>query len=204
MNLSSVRVCHAPARGRAHRDGAREAREPTRVLFATGQTGREDVRVDGDTVSVLNRERIVRTVGSTAHAVLVEVDGITSPWSIARNADTLWMGQAGFSWPLVVVSAEAELRESLAAIERETHPTSPEVRSPMPGTVVAVPVTSGDRVQAGDTIVTVEAMKMEHKLTATVTGTVTLSARPGDLVKLNELLATIEPVDSERTKEQAS
>ncbi len=168
-------------------------REPSRFRFATSQTDREDARVDGDTVSVLGQARIVRSVVAAGHTVQVDIDGVSSRWNVARSADSLWVGQSGFSWPLVVVSRDVELKESLAAIDRENHPMSPEVRSPMPGTVVAVPVVSGDHVQAGATIITVEAMKMEHKLAAPVSGTVTLSARPGDLVKLNELLATIEP-----------
>lgn len=194
-------------------------REPKHFRFATGAGERESVFVHADTVSTLDQERVVHLVGATANTaefevetslVEVEVDGVTSRWNIARSAGTLWIGQTGFSWPLVIVGAEEALRESLAAIERENHPSSPAVRSPMPGTVVAVPVTSGDKVRVGDTIVTVEAMKMEHKLVAPVDGTVTLSARPGDLVKLDELLATIDPDDPagesqpEDTEEQTS
>ena len=46
------------------------------------------------------------------------------------------------------------------------------VRSPMPGTVTVVEVTEGQRVSAGDRLLVVEAMKMEHVLTAPVDGTV--------------------------------
>lgn len=168
-------------------------RVPKRFRFATDVSGRTDVRIHGDTVTVDGHSRVVAIVSVRAHSVQVEIDGVTSHWNVVRSFDVLWIGQSGFSWPLIIVDAEAELRESLAAIEQEHRPTSPEVRSPMPGTIVAVPVSSGDTVAVGDTIVTVEAMKMEHKLTAPVAGTVSLSARPGDLVKLNELVATIEP-----------
>jgi acetyl-CoA/propionyl-CoA carboxylase biotin carboxyl carrier protein len=74
----------------------------------------------------------------------------------------------------------------------------------MPGTIVAVPVASGSHVAAGETIMTVEAMKMEHKLTAPVDGIVQHSAKPADLVKLGELLATIIPVDSTTSAEEAA
>ena len=46
------------------------------------------------------------------------------------------------------------------------------ILSPMPGRVIAVGVTKGDRVSKGQTLVTVEAMKMEHSLTAPFDGTV--------------------------------
>jgi biotin carboxyl carrier protein len=45
--------------------------------------------------------------------------------------------------------------------------------TPLPGTVVAVHVTAGEQVPRGAPLVTVEAMKMEHTLTAPYAGTVT-------------------------------
>lgn len=179
-------------------------RVPKRLRFAPRPGELEDVLVNGDTVVVDGRERIVRIIAAGEHAAHIEVDGVSSEWAIARNADTLWVGQAGFSWPLGIVRADAQLAASLAAIERDGNPASPEVRSPMPGTVVAVPVSSGDHVDANATIITVEAMKMEHKLVAPVAGIVTLTAKPGDLVKLNELLATIDPdgTDLDSTEER--
>ena len=63
----------------------------------------------------------------------------------------------------------------------------------MPGTVIAVNVVDGQRVAAGDTLLIVEAMKMEHQLTATIPGTVSISAMLGDVVKLDQIVATIHP-----------
>jgi len=65
------------------------------------------------------------------------------------------------------------------------------VRSPMPGTVIAVHAASGDLVEIGQTILTVEAMKMEHKLVAATAGVVSVTFKPGDLVKLDQIVATI-------------
>jgi acetyl-CoA/propionyl-CoA carboxylase biotin carboxyl carrier protein len=66
----------------------------------------------------------------------------------------------------------------------------------MPGTVVAVPVEPGARVAAGDTVVVVEAMKMEHRLVAPVAGTVTLHVASGDLVRLDQLVARVDADDA--------
>ncbi|MBM6591169.1 acetyl/propionyl/methylcrotonyl-CoA carboxylase subunit alpha [Brevibacterium sp. RIT 803] len=66
-----------------------------------------------------------------------------------------------------------------------------EVLAPMPGSVVAVRVESGDHVDQGDPIVVVEAMKMEHVLTAPATGIVTVTAVQGVQVGLDEVLATV-------------
>jgi acetyl-CoA/propionyl-CoA carboxylase, biotin carboxylase, biotin carboxyl carrier protein len=59
--------------------------------------------------------------------------------------------------------------------------------------VVSVPVSDGDAVTAGQVLVSVEAMKMEHQLPAPLDGTVHLNVRPGDLVKVGQVLATIHP-----------
>ncbi|NKX49052.1 acetyl-CoA carboxylase biotin carboxyl carrier protein subunit [Arthrobacter deserti] len=63
----------------------------------------------------------------------------------------------------------------------------------MPGTVTAVAVRTGQQVEAGQTLLSVEAMKMEHQLAAPMAGEVTLSLRPGDLVKAGQLVAVIRP-----------
>jgi acetyl-CoA/propionyl-CoA carboxylase biotin carboxyl carrier protein len=68
------------------------------------------------------------------------------------------------------------------------------VLSPMPGTVTAVEVADGQPVDAGARLVVVEAMKMEHVLTAPVAGVVReLRARPGDTVAKDAVLLVVEP-----------
>jgi acetyl-CoA/propionyl-CoA carboxylase biotin carboxyl carrier protein len=105
----------------------------------------------------------------------------------------LFLGNEGWSCRLEVLSREARLERVLAAIQREEGSADPAVRSPMPGTVVAVPVADGDAVEAGQVLVSVEAMKMEHQLLAPLAGTVHLTTRSGDLVKADQILATIHP-----------
>ena len=63
----------------------------------------------------------------------------------------------------------------------------------MPGTVVDVGAASGDVVEVGQLLVTVEAMKMEHRLLAATAGTVTLTVSVGDVVSLDQVVATITP-----------
>ncbi len=67
------------------------------------------------------------------------------------------------------------------------------VRSPMPGRIVAVGVTAGDKVARGAVLVTLEAMKMEHALTAPFDGTVAeIKAAPGDQVAEGLLLVRLD------------
>jgi acetyl-CoA/propionyl-CoA carboxylase biotin carboxyl carrier protein len=61
----------------------------------------------------------------------------------------------------------------------------------MPGAVVAVSVDDGGGVEAGAVVVTVEAMKMEHAMTAPVEGVVELLVAVGDQVKVGQPLARI-------------
>lgn len=67
------------------------------------------------------------------------------------------------------------------------------VKAPMPGMVVEVKVSPGDRVNAGDPVVVMEAMKMRNELTSLVAGTVTsVSAARGDKVESQAALVVIE------------
>ena len=64
--------------------------------------------------------------------------------------------------------------------------------APMPGNVVAVLAKVGDKVRAGDPLVVIEAMKMEHKILATKSGSITaLPYVPGDAVEEQAVLVEI-------------
>ena len=68
--------------------------------------------------------------------------------------------------------------------------------APMPGKVIAVDVAEGDTVTAGQRLMVLEAMKMEHALTAPFNGTVTdLSAAAGSQVQVEAVLCVVEPVE---------
>ncbi|WBY16461.1 acetyl/propionyl/methylcrotonyl-CoA carboxylase subunit alpha [Erythrobacteraceae bacterium WH01K] len=68
------------------------------------------------------------------------------------------------------------------------------ILAPMPGKVIAVDVAEGDAVTAGQRLMVLEAMKMEHALTAPFDGTVTgLSAATGGQVQVEAVLAIVEP-----------
>jgi biotin carboxyl carrier protein len=63
----------------------------------------------------------------------------------------------------------------------------------MPGSVAAVSVAVGDTVTAGQTVVVVEAMKMEHPLTAPFDGVVSaVHVAPGDQVAMEAPLVEVE------------
>ena len=111
---------------------------------------------------------------------------------------TVHVSEGAASFEIPVRTRTGALQAQLAQIERETTAGGPELRSPMPGTVVAVLAESGEHVAEGRTVVSVEAMKMEHPITATLPGTVTVLVGVGDRVKVDQVVATIETDDTEQ------
>ena len=76
------------------------------------------------------------------------------------------------------------------------HAHDGDILSPMPGKIIAVEVAQGQAVIKGQKLLTLEAMKMEHTLTAPFDGTVAeLSAVAGAQVQVEALLARIEAVE---------
>ncbi|MZD07585.1 acetyl/propionyl-CoA carboxylase subunit alpha, partial [Streptomyces sp. SID5785] len=69
--------------------------------------------------------------------------------------------------------------------------------APMPGTVTVVKVAVGDEVAAGQSLLVVEAMKMEHVIAAPHAGVVTeLDVSPGTTVAMDQVLAVVREPDA--------
>jgi acetyl-CoA/propionyl-CoA carboxylase biotin carboxyl carrier protein len=145
----------------------------------------------------------LKVLGLSSDDVYLELDGEELRFAQAPawqdfppdgRPQFVYVGNEGWSCRLEVLTRETRLARVLAAIEREEGAADPAVRSPMPGTVVSVSVSNGDTVAAGQVLLSVEAMKMEHQLVAPLDGTVHISIASGDLVKADQVLATIHPV----------
>ncbi|MFF1680200.1 acetyl/propionyl/methylcrotonyl-CoA carboxylase subunit alpha [Streptomyces sp. NPDC058256] len=125
----------------------------------------------------------VRVVHADARLVVLEIDGVRRKFEISRYGDQLHVGPT-----------------ALTALPRFPDPTTQQapgsLLAPMPGTVVRVAegLTTGAAVTAGQPLVWLEAMKMEHKISAPATGTLSaLHAAPGQQVEVGTLLAVVEP-----------
>jgi len=114
----------------------------------------------------------------------VTVDGLRTEYLTAVEDHRLWLAGAGRTTVI------EDVREAPVRADDE-HSGDAEIVSPMPGSVVAVGVEDGSTVGAGDVVVTVEAMKMEHALSSPVDGTVELLVAVGDQVKVGQPLARI-------------
>ncbi|MGH3934675.1 MAG: acetyl/propionyl/methylcrotonyl-CoA carboxylase subunit alpha [Pseudonocardiaceae bacterium] len=116
--------------------------------------------------------------------LVVTLDGITRHYTVARDGATVWLGRDGHSWTLRELATTRRAGGDVAG--------AGPVRAPLPGTVTVVDVAEGQHVTAGARLLVVEAMKMEHALTAPVDGVVRdLHARPGGTVERDAVLLTL-------------
>ncbi|HEX6919293.1 MAG TPA: biotin carboxylase N-terminal domain-containing protein [Actinomycetes bacterium] len=147
--------------------------------------GRDGLEVEGDPG--------VRVVEQQPHEVVLEADGLRRRLAVAAYGE-------GAS---AVVHVDSSLGSvALRPVGRFPDPTAHvapgSLLAPMPGTVVRVAARQGDRVTAGQPLVVLEAMKMEHVVTAPADGTVTdLSVETGQQVETGQSLAVITPPEEE-------
>jgi acetyl-CoA/propionyl-CoA carboxylase biotin carboxyl carrier protein len=115
---------------------------------------------------------------------------------VARHGDVevAHVDVAGRSVPISLAAAPDVDRAARAAASAHHGGGPVEIVAPMPGAILAVHAAVGQAVDATDPIVTLEAMKMEHAVPASVAGRVAeLRARAGDQVARGDVLAVVEP-----------
>ncbi|WP_413336217.1 biotin carboxylase N-terminal domain-containing protein [Brevibacterium sp. GP-SGM9] len=149
---------------------------PTVALSSGGELAEIEARIGEVTVD---------DVGQW-HVVLDGIQHTARVFSDARDR-SIWVSSDRGIHVFTRPQADTSLTPGLGGAE---------VLAPMPGSVVAIRVESGDHVDAGAPIVVIEAMKMEHVLTAPATGIVTVTAVQGTQVGLDEVLATVVDEDS--------
>ncbi|MGA4849590.1 acetyl/propionyl/methylcrotonyl-CoA carboxylase subunit alpha [Streptomyces sp. G5(2025)] len=133
----------------------------------------------------------VRVLAVTPTHVELEVDGVRRRFTVTRYGDRVHVTTARgdtalAALPLLPEPAARRAPGSLLA--------------PMPGTVVRVAegLAEGVSVTAGQPLVWLEAMKMEHRVCAPASGTLTaLHAAPGRQVEVGALLAVVQATSSE-------
>lgn len=91
----------------------------------------------------------------------------------------------------VAASAPASAPSAPAAVPQNVA-VGEVIKSPMPGNILKIPVSLGQKVEEGDVIVLLEAMKMENEIVATKAGTVVqILTTKGAVVETNTPLAVI-------------
>jgi 3-methylcrotonyl-CoA carboxylase alpha subunit len=151
--------------------------ERTDHVYITGTPEAAVVRVEDGEIRALQ-------AGFDGRRLVLTLDGVRSRFVAAAADNRIWLAGAG------VTAMIEEVREAQVRAE-DIHTGDADLRSPMPGTVVSVAVADGAEVTAGTVVVTVEAMKMEHALSAPVDGVVELLVGGGEQVKVGQALARI-------------
>jgi len=117
----------------------------------------------------------------------VTVAGRRSRYAYAEDGDLAWFGLDGDAVSIRETDALTAARHSDDASE-----STGAVLAPMPGTVTLVRAEPGETVHKGQALIVVEAMKMEHVLTAPLDGVLSeLSVVAGQQVAMDEKLALV-------------
>jgi propionyl-CoA carboxylase alpha chain len=114
----------------------------------------------------------------------IEVAGRSVPVEVNRAGDTWWVHGP---WGDVAVTERSPFPST------EIEEASGSLHAPMPGSVVSVEVSVGDAVRKGQTLVVLEAMKMEHPIGCPEDGVVSeVKVSAGDQVERGALLVVVE------------
>lgn len=184
----------ADAHGRSRFGGFRNlASQPQVKLFRSEPDGTEHevrYRHTREGLSAEGEAAGVRVLSVSRDLVVLEVDGVRRTFTVNRYGDDrVYVGSTALTaLPLLPEPTARQEPGSLLA--------------PMPGTVVrlAEGLTEGARVTAGQPLIWLEAMKMEHRICAPASGTLTtLHAEPGRQVEVGALLAVVDVVQEEQS-----
>ena len=177
-------------------------RQAARRAGETLPSGWRNVRSQGQRVTwqvpveyVIDRDRFTATVdgrplagrilASGADFIDLEVDGVARRFACEAAATSVWVGTGDRQTTLVEVPRFAA---ASAGVASGLGPTAP-----VPGTVIAVEVGAGDVVVAGQTLIVLEAMKLEHRIRAEIDATVhAVAVKVGDKVDAHQVLVQLE------------
>ena len=155
--------------------------QPQRTSFL-GPRGRIDVSYRW-TSSGISIEEAGTVLSVAPDQVRLESSGVTRTFALVRAGDRIWVHS-----PLGSVSLTRLPRLPSPLREAETG----SLIAPMPGSVSKIAAAAGDAVIAGQLVLVIEAMKMEHQITAPVSGVVTeLRVSIGAQVNTGEVLAVL-------------
>jgi propionyl-CoA carboxylase alpha chain len=148
----------------------------------------------------------LRVLSATPDEVLLEVGGVTARFEISHtrgHKSRTASGVPGFVYVEGGLTS-ARLREQPRFTDPADAVASGSLLAPMPGSVVRVAVEDGATVAAGDPVLVLEAMKMQHTISAPSDGVVTDLVAVGTQVAAGDVLAVVssvvEPVETTSTQ----
>jgi len=111
---------------------------------------------------------------------------------IIKNSEGYWVNMDGRKYECFLEDERISKIKDIAGFKKDILQEK-EIKTPMPGLVVAIEVKEGDTVIAGQGVAIVEAMKMENELKAKFDGRVKkVKVKPGQAVDKNDVLIIFE------------
>ena len=156
--------------------------QPVRVTYLERPDGTATVGIDGT-------DHEARVAGAGVDWIDLELGGLRRRHRVAHHDGLVCVDGGGWASELSVLPRFADHSGEAAA-------QGP--AAPMPGTVTVVAVAVGDRVTAGQLLVVLEAMKMEHRITADADAVVAeVPVAVGDSVDAHQVVVVLEAVSTE-------
>ncbi len=160
----------------------------TLLRLRAGSTRQEiqlDRRADGTLAAVVGDTTFILQIGTPRDAqVRFAIDGVWRQAHVHATGDGWLIELDGLSLAFADVTHEAPQGADAAG--------DGTLRAPMDGRIVAVKVAAGDAVVRGQTLVVLEAMKMQHQIRATADGTIaSVPVKEGEQVPARAILATV-------------
>ncbi|PCI42574.1 MAG: hypothetical protein COB51_12890 [Moraxellaceae bacterium] len=142
------------------------------------------------TVTVGDESAVFADVSISGNRCQYLLSRVNSAITFVRADDVVYLDGARGNIAITDITLAPPASEDSAGQGRVT--------APLDGSVMTVNVKVGDRVENGDVMVLLDAMKMEHQLRSDVSGTVTaVSISDGDQVKIRQLLVEIDSDEEE-------
>lgn len=160
-------------------------------LAAVARAARErDARAAAASGHAWHRERGWR-IGADAGAGGIGDEALDRAVVATGDDGTVWVHLDGRAASFPRPDRRAALTARLALLERGGS-ADPDLRAPMPGSVTTILVADGDHVEPGQAVLAIEAMKMEHRVTAEVAGVVRVRVAVGEQVARDQVVARVE------------
>jgi propionyl-CoA carboxylase alpha chain len=156
------------------------------AAWSVRRVERDDVGLPGTTPD-LSAEATDRAtiVSASPTRVVLDVEGVRFAFAVNRVGDVSYVDS---------VEGSVDLTELPRFPTARTDAAEGTLTAPLPGAVARVLVVPGQRVAAGDLLLTVEAMKLEHAVHAPTSGVITdLKVSAGAQVEAGALLAVLAP-----------
>jgi propionyl-CoA carboxylase alpha chain len=158
-------------------------------LDRNGQEHRIEYRLTRSGLTLADDESVQLISASPREVALADAAGVAHSFHVARYGDHIYVDSPRGPVHLVALP---RFPEPGSAVEQGS------LVAPMPGNVIRIGADVGDTVVAGQPLVWLEAMKMEHTITAPTDGVLAeLNVSTGDQVEVGAILARVETSQSE-------